>query len=140
MVLKKAISIFLSFLLLASNVGFAINTHFCGGKAVKTTFSLGIHNPNCGMEEDETCSFQASNKTQLQSKPCCLNQHQLLHIDDAGKLKSLSIHINTYPIPAFLPTFFQPFLMLKQNNLLSLNFLHSLPDKDRKVLFQSFLI
>jgi hypothetical protein len=127
--------------MLVSNVGFAMNTHFCGGKAVKSSFTLGLHNPDCGMlNMDKPCEALSISETQVKSKPCCENQHQLLHLDDNGDLPSTNISLNPTFLKAFVQAFLQPITLVEQTSTRSTDFLHPLPDKDLKVLFQSFLI
>jgi hypothetical protein len=138
---KKLISISLALLMLVSNVGFAMNTHFCGGVAVKTSFTIGLHNPNCGMPDmDEKCPPLPISEAQVKPKPCCENQHQLVHLDDTGDLPSSNISFNPTFIHAFVQAFLQPNSTVEQVSIRSTDFLHPLPDKELEVLFQSFLI
>jgi len=139
--LKKLISISLALLLLVSNISFAINTHFCGGIAVKNSFSFGLHNPDCGMNDTtENCEARNSQSNQLKVKPCCENQHQLLNLDDNTNLHSASSSLSASFFVAFVHTFIAPNVFVEQRTIDNFSFLHPKPDKDLKVLFQSFLI
>lgn len=97
--MKRIISISLGLLMLVSNVGFTMNTHFCGGEAVETSFSIGLHNPDCGMPDmDRDCETIPYTEEQIKSKPCCENQHQLLHLDENADVQATSVEFN----PVFL--------------------------------------
>lgn len=139
--LKKLISISLALLLLVSNTGFTLNTHFCGGIAVKTSFSFGLHNPDCGMDDTtENCEAPSSQSNHLKTKPCCENQHQLLNLDENANLHSVSTSFSTSFFIAFVHSFIAPILFVEQRVIDNFSFLYPKPDKDLKVLFQSFLI
>jgi hypothetical protein len=138
---KKLISISLALLMLVSNLGFAMNTHYCGGEAVKTSFTIGLHNPNCGMPDmDEKCQVLPLSEAQLKPKPCCENQHQLVHLDDIVDFPSSNISFNPTFTHAFVKAFLQPISTVEQTFIRRTDFLHALPDKELEVLFQSFLI
>ena len=51
--MKKAFSIFLSLLMMVAMLHISVATHYCGGKEVATTVSLGGKLASCGMTEDE---------------------------------------------------------------------------------------
>ena len=59
--IKKCTSLFLAFLLLVSNVGFAFNVHYCGGEiasvSLKTIASQKIEKACCSkkVEKEESC-------------------------------------------------------------------------------------
>lgn len=139
--MKRIISISLGLLMLVSNVGFTMNTHFCGGEAVETSFSIGLHNPDCGMPDmDRDCETIPYTEEQIKSKPCCENQHQLLHLDENADVQATSVEFNPVFFVAFIHSFVQPVLFADQS--LVDNTYHSppIPDKDIQVLFQTFLI
>lgn len=54
MVLKKHISIFLTFFLLASNLGLAFNVHYCDGEIASVTLSTA---PSSAEKVDECCGI-----------------------------------------------------------------------------------
>lgn len=51
--MKKIISIFLTFLMLAALFHFSVATHYCGGTIAATKISLSGKLASCGMESDE---------------------------------------------------------------------------------------
>jgi hypothetical protein len=57
---KKHISLFLAFFLLVSNVGFAIDVHYCGGKiaSIKSIYSENIESPKG--DKDNCCGSKAA--------------------------------------------------------------------------------
>ena len=124
--------------MLFSNIGFSINTHFCGGKAVKTSFTLGLHNPDCGM--DMECEKVPSKEYQFAQKPCCENQHQVIQLDENLKIKSSTINTNPVFFVAFVHTFVRPLFFADQKLVHYTDYSPPLPDKDVQVLFQTFLI
>ncbi|UZR98916.1 HYC_CC_PP family protein [Chondrinema litorale] len=139
--MKKAISILLSLLTLISNVGLSIDTHLCGGKAVKNSVSIGLHDLDCGMSGmDKDCELQYSSGKRLKSKTCCENQHQVLDMDDNVEIATAYQIINPIFLIAFVHTFVQP-LFLKVAALIH-NSYYSPPlrKRDIQVLFQTFLI
>jgi hypothetical protein len=56
--LKKCTGVFLAFLLLVSNIGFAFDVHFCGGKiasvSLNTTASASPEKKCCGTKEKKS--------------------------------------------------------------------------------------
>ncbi|RZJ67157.1 MAG: hypothetical protein EOO50_06445 [Flavobacterium sp.] len=58
MAIKKCTAIFLTFLLLASNIGFAVNVHYCGGEVSSVTpvFMTSQDSACCGMKKEESKS------------------------------------------------------------------------------------
>jgi hypothetical protein len=138
---KKVISISLALLMLVSNVGFTLNTHFCGGEAVETSFSIGLHNPDCGMPDmDRDCETIPSTEEQVKSKPCCENQHQLIQLDENADLQAFSTEVNPTFFVAFVHSFVQPILFADQAFVHNTYYSPPIPDKDIQVLFQTFLI
>ena len=68
--MKKIISIFLTFLMLAALFHFSIATHYCGGTIAATKISLSGKLASCGMESDATTRpLQGSNFV----SHCCEN-------------------------------------------------------------------
>lgn len=138
---KRILSISLAFLMLVSNIGFAMNTHFCGGEAVKTSFSIGLHNPDCGMADmDRDCETIPSTEEQIKSKPCCENQHQLLQLDENADVQATSVEVNPVFFVTFVHSFVQPILFADQSLVHNTYYSPPIPDKDIQVLFQTFLI
>lgn len=127
--------------MLVSNVGFSMITHFCGGEAVETSFSIGLHNPDCGMPDmSRDCETIPSTEEQVKSKPCCENQHQLIQLDENADLQAFSTEVNPTFFVAFVHSFVQPILFADQAFVHNTYYSPPIPDKDIQVLFQTFLI
>lgn len=138
---KKVVSISLALLMLVSSVGFSMNTHFCGGEAVETSFSIGLHNPDCGMPDmDRECESIPSKEKQIKQKPCCENQHQLLQLDENADVQITSIEVHPVFLVAFIHSFVQPVLFADQSLIHNTYYSPPIPDRDIQVLFQTFLI
>ncbi|HAD97357.1 MAG TPA: hypothetical protein DCG19_08115 [Cryomorphaceae bacterium] len=138
--MKKAFSIFLAILMLASNIGIASNTHFCGGEAAEHTLSLGIEHLDCGMAETEQSCSSEDGHDQLNAKPCCDNQHELLQLDEDATLLQQAPEINKTFIAAFIHTFVVQVFSFEKKESFYLNYFPPLLKQDIQVLFQSFLI
>lgn len=139
--MKRAFAISLAILMLTFNLGFSLNTHFCGGEPVKTSFTLGLHNPDCGMAKmEKKCGDMPANADQLSEKPCCENQHQMLQLDEDLKIQSSKTSINPVFVIAFVQVFAQQFSFVDQTFVPFIDYSPPLPDKNIQVLFQTFLI
>lgn len=67
----------MSIVILVMNMSITFSTHYCGGKAVKTSLSIFQQDLSCGMAEDEKSSdcevdYQ---KPSFSKKNCCENKH-----------------------------------------------------------------
>lgn len=139
--MKSVVSIVLALCTLVSNVGLSMNTHFCGGMTVKTSFSVGLHDLDCGMAAmDNKCGSDHSGKIQIQQKPCCENQHQVFKMDDNVDVKPITTVAHPVFFTAFIHTFVQPLFF--EGEAVAHTSYHPppVPDKDFQVLFQVFLI
>lgn len=139
--MKSIVSLLLALLLLVAHIGFSMNTHFCGGEAVETSFSIGLHNPDCGMDNrDEACEGNLPIEEQIRPQPCCQNQHQLMQLDENADTKTLTITTKFVFLAAFIAVFVQPDLIADQTFTQNNNYRAPLPDKDIQVLFQTYLL
>lgn len=128
--------------MLVSNVVFSLNTHYCGGKAVKTSFSIGLHNPDCGMAETEPgCGeIPAQQGNEINQKPCCENTHQVIQMDEDADISSSKVSINPAFVIAFTHAFVHALLYADPTLVHNTDYVPPIPDRDIQVLFQSFLI
>lgn len=127
--------------MLSSNIGLAINTHFCGGEAVATTFTFGLHNPGCGMEDmKQNCDDLASDQEKIKPKPCCENRHQVFQVDQTAKLQTGYFNINPVFFSALILVFAQPLSNAYEMQGFCLENPPPLLEEDLQVLFQTFLI
>ena len=139
--MKKALSIFLSALLLFSSTGFTISNHFCGGELENVKIGLSNRDANCDMMQTENDCEQHPASNKLKKSSCCANQ--FIHFALEDNFEKLALE-KTEIDPIFLIAYshvsagFTPFVQQKDFNL----HLYSPPllDKDIPVLVQSFLI
>lgn len=101
--MKKSISILLSFLLLMSSSGVAYTQHFCGGKEMASSVTLGEKSLSCGMDMPvSTCDVPTNTE-----EGCCDNEHTAVTTDE--NFSKTSFHINFQkPMVAVGPVFFIP--------------------------------
>ncbi|MFB9296945.1 HYC_CC_PP family protein [Persicitalea jodogahamensis] len=139
--MKRFLTIALAILLLMSNMGFTVATHFCGGQAVMSGLRLGGGDWDCGMvheasdhrEDDRNC-------TRLAEEACCKNQHQTIQTDNtlstdfpAPQFHASAVGIAVFPLP-----YFERFTVLEAEPFRIDP--PPLPERDVQVLFQTFLI
>ncbi len=139
--MKKVTAITLALLVLVSSQGFAINTHFCGGKVVETSLSIVIQNLNCGMTELLTdCEPMTSCDVQLKSKPCCNNKHKIAQLDQNILISNVQVSMNLDIFVTLVHVFSEPVFLFQSNiNRFSR---HPPPraESSVQVLLQTFLL
>ncbi len=126
--------------MLASNIGIAANTHFCGGEAVERTISLGFEHLDCGMAEVKAKCSENDENEQLRPKPCCENQHELLQLDDEFDAKQSASQVNKTFLAAFIHTFIDQIFSPVEKSTSYLNYSPPILEQDVQILFQTFLI
>ena len=101
--MKKAVSIFLSVLMLASSSGLAYAQHFCGGMEMMSEFSLGEKQLSCGMDATESdCGDQ---NTISESHDCCKNHITKIQTDDNFAKASFDLKLNKTFVATFVSVF-----------------------------------
>lgn len=139
--MKKILSVSLALIILFANIGFSMNTHFCGGEAVETSYSIGLHSPDCGMDNmDGTCETTPPTEEQIIPQPCCENQHQLMQLDEQATIQSGTVFTHFVFLAAFIAVFVQPVIIADHTFTQHTNYRAPLPDEDIQVLFQTFII
>lgn len=127
--------------MLASNIGLTMNTHYCGGHAVDSSFSLGLANLDCGMPDmEKACGSEKPEAPSIQPLPCCENQHQVLEVDDNLKVFAPIVKLNPSFLFAFVFVYSQPELFVNALSNAYREYSAPLPDIDHQVMFESFLI
>lgn len=128
--------------MLASNLSFSINTHYCGGEAVKMEISLGNGDLDCGMEsplESECFQERSSEFLNISPKPCCEDQHESISMDvDLNSSKSSLTSTNLFYIVLFFVS--KTNFSDRQNNDLKFLYTPPLPVPELTVLLQRFNI
>ncbi|MBU2915014.1 HYC_CC_PP family protein [Reichenbachiella agariperforans] len=136
--MKRIIAISLSMLLLLSNMGLAISTHYCGGKAVQSQLAIGQAHLDCGMLEalPPVCTQTQLSKTMN----CCENSYLSYELQDDFKLALSSFSINLDFVYVLAFTFIDFHLSDVGQFVAYSDYSPPLLHQDIPVLFQSFLI
>ena len=93
---NKHISILLTFLIFASNMGFALNVHYCHGEVSSVSFAYKIEEPCNTHHEQEAKSCCAS--AGKSHKKCCKNDLVKLQDDSQDNIivKSLQLDLSAF--------------------------------------------
>lgn len=125
--------------MLATNVGIAANTHYCGGNAVDRSLSLGFETLSCGMPESSEIIQSEEEIEVLRPQPCCEDVHELLQLDEEADVKKASTELNTTFFVAFVYTYSKLFDCVKKKQSFR-EYIPPLLRQNVQVLFQTFLI
>ncbi|WP_375580200.1 hypothetical protein ABWH96_03955 [Marivirga tractuosa] len=140
--MKKVISIFLLFIMLASSSGVTMATHLCGEHVAKMAITFGQTDLNCGMDQMEMDCTKENSHTghQFQGKGCCENQYASMEFDEATTTKIVLKSIQLDFLVAFAYTYLgiNPFAVDADTQYL--NYSPPKLSQDIHVLYQSFLI
>lgn len=109
--LKKCTGLFLAFLLLVSNIGFAFDVHYCGGKiasvSLNTTATISPEKKCCGISEKKSS--------------CC--KDKVVHLEKKSDDATLKIFFFQIPfhavIQGFKPIAFLVIPNFKSNQIIS---------------------
>lgn len=118
-------------------MGFALNTHFCQGKAVDSSISMGVEHLDCGMPKMDSNKNEGE---QLSKQSCCKNLHQVIEVDNNQENGFPTFDLNHAFLISFVNTFVFDFLKTESKLVSFYSYSPPLPDKDVQVLFQTFLI
>ncbi|WP_020531094.1 HYC_CC_PP family protein [Flexithrix dorotheae] len=140
--MKKILSILLTLILLLSQVGLTMATHYCAGEAVESQIMLVAGNIGCGMEEDNQDDCESLPGTHdLKTKSCCDSNFQLFQNDDDLDNSKSSIHLNLSISIIVIQSFFSAFISSEEQVFYQPDYLSPPPpNQDFQVLFQTFLI
>ena len=75
---KKHISLFLAFFLLVTNVGFAIDVHYCGGEVASVT-PIYYKNYESVLAAEESCCVPKTSNFNEKNESCC--KDKLIHFE-----------------------------------------------------------
>lgn len=136
--MKKCIALFLSLLMLGSQIGFALSTHYCGGKVSGVAISLVEEKVSCGMEAmQEACASMADG---ISEQSCCDDKSHIIQLDEDFQKNQRFSNIET----EFLAVFAVHYFLLFDQPLKAKEYtkppLPPLIQQDIQVLHQSFLI
>lgn len=139
--MRKVIAISLSLILLLSNAGITLASHYCGGHAVESKLMLGQENLDCGMDNaNAVCDSSIPLDSEILSSPCCENHFYTLHLDNAFSASQiLSIQHDLF-IQAFIPVFLNLFSFHQAEVRQFVEHSIPIPVRDIGILFQTFRI
>lgn len=138
--MRKALSIFFAVLLLISNLGLTLSTHYCGGIAVNTQLVMGNYDLNCGMEI-QASACDTNEQTTFRKSSCCDNEHLRIQLDDEYKHQIQITDLDVSDLIAFVPNLPQLNCELPTSNSSPTPFYNPPPlIQDIPVLHQVFLI
>lgn len=144
--LKRILSISLMLVILVLNLGLTHITHYCGGEAVESAFSLVHSDISCGMtpSEMEDCANVDYNehKESIQKKGCCENEYTSISadIDYNQSQVTASPHLDFKFVMAFAYSFVSNNLFLKKDKPSFESYRPPSLDRDISVLHQVFII
>lgn len=139
--MKKLFSITLALLLLFSNTGYTMTTHYCGGEAVESKLMLVKHGIDCGMTDmEQECEEEIHFGQQFSPEPCCQNEYQTFQVDDTFKTPVLQAAPNFIFVAVFVQSFLNPARYTAKALPKYRDYTPPLLEQDIQVLFQSFLI
>jgi len=136
--MKRAMSIFLSVLLLVSSTGITYAQHFCGDYEMLAEVTLGEKHLSCGMKmEAPGCDEDG---LAAMEHHCCENQYTQINTDDNFSKASFDVNLDV----TFAVAFTSVFLLQIDNYPSNVTFYkdYSPPplSKDIPVFYQVFLI
>lgn len=140
--MKKSLAISLALILLLSNAGITMATHFCGGQAVMNKVMLGQGHLNCGMPDMDTdCESESNEGIHYKTNPCCENHYQSLEVeDDYHQSNIVQLNINIDFAIALIHTFLNIELFSEDDKPQYANYSPPLLLRDITVLNQVFII
>jgi hypothetical protein len=80
--MKHVLSIFFASLILLSNAGVTVATHYCGGQAVLASVTMNQLVLDCGMQPSESRDCTPSTSVTIERSNCCENHYTQLTIED----------------------------------------------------------
>lgn len=131
-------AISLALVLLTSNVGLAMVTHFCGGQAVKSQLVIGHGNLDCGMADMNMATEQKSTGMDYASSGCCEDQYQSFEIEDDFNHLQLSINLDF--VAAFVHAFLDVVVLSEEDHPQYAHYSPPLLLRDIPILNQTFII
>lgn len=140
--MRKIIAISLALLMLFSNMGFAIGTHYCGGMAVESELMHGHEPLDCGMTDmdEQPCPSELTHEHQLAKTPCCENEYQSLDVDGDYEPTVVQPSLNLAFVAAFAVSFLEIAFPTKISTSRYADYSPPLIDQDIAVLYQVFRI
>ena len=125
MKLKKCTGLFLAFLLLVSNIGFAFDVHYCGGEiasvSLNTTATASAEKKCCGASEKKSS--------------CC--KDKVVHVEKKSDNATFKIFFFQFAFPAIIQEF-KPIAFLSIPNFKSNQIISYYSDANAPPLFKLY--
>ena len=142
--LRKIFYIVMAFVLVASNLGLTLSTHYCQGEALESQINLTPVDLGCGMTDMvNSCALPLEHhddETHIDNIPCCENEYQTIQPTEDFIQETTPITFNVDFAIALVYTTLNLDLFPNSTQHFYTAY-HSPPiEKDIQVLFQTFLI
>lgn len=139
--MNKFFSILLSVVLLAGQMSLTIGTHICQGEATETKIIYGATHLGCGMEDmSEPCDITDQHDVSFSKEQCCENQYQTLQTSEDFVNDAFHYNLSIDFAVAFVSSFLNIDLFPQTTQQFNTAYIPPPLDKDKQVLFQTFLI
>lgn len=135
--MKKLLAISLALVVLTSNIGIAMVTHYCGGQAVTSQLVIGQGTLGCGMSNLEMRTEQQSDMG-YEPSGCCEDHYQSFEIEDEFNLLQLSINLDF--VAAIVHSFLDLVILSEEEHPQLAHYSPPLIFRDIPVLNQTFII
>lgn len=124
--------------MLTLNMSITFATHYCGGKPVETSISLGHDDLKCEMSaiEKKACT-KSDQKQKITRKNCCNNTYTTLSVDDNYN-STESVSLNIKFVSAFIAVFIHHTFFNCERLKSFFTYSPPLLEQDKSVLFQVF--
>jgi hypothetical protein len=141
--MKQVFSLFLTLLMLTTNVGITFATHYCGGKAVKSSVSFTHDELGCGMAvQDEQACEKIPKTDVIKQEKCCKNTFSTFSIeDDFNNSTPVSLTFDDIKLVAtFVVSFVHNYFFIHEEAKVFSASTPPLIKQDIAILYQVFLI
>jgi len=139
--MRKAISIFLSVLMLASSSGVAYAQHYCEGMEIMSQLTIGEAHLSCEMGTSDLSDDCEVEGGAAETQGCCQNQVSKIQIDDNFAKASFSHDLDQVFVATHIPVIAiqEVEISLEEKNF----FVTYNPpplERDLNILYETFLI
>lgn len=140
--MKRLVAISLAIIILMSNLGLTVATHYCGGHAVESGLLMGGGDFDCGMEGGDTeHRVVDENCAHFTAESCCENLHQTIQTDNTLQIDLPAPEFHAPTVAEFVVYSFLFFEPVTAGEIAPFRiFPPPLPGRDVQILFQTFLI
>ncbi|WP_310992484.1 HYC_CC_PP family protein [Aequorivita marina] len=139
--MRKAISIFLSVLMLASSSGLAYAQHFCGGMEMASKVTLGEKELSCGMDLDVPILDCKTGADVPEDHDCCKNHVTRIQTDDSFAKSSFDLKFGNKLVATFVSVFqLHQVEIAPTQKIFFADYTPPPLERDLNILYETFLI